>query len=99
MMARRIRTAASQPNRVIVLEQLESRRLLAAVYDNGGFESPRFTTGPLEGQDVLGPWLETSTVAGVAQVRSEVVASGEQAVRMIRPASAEGDTRYGVLKQ
>ena len=98
MMTRRMATTASHTNRVIVPERLESRRLLAAVYDSGGFESPRFTTGPLEGQDVLGPWLETSTVAGVAQVRSEVVASGEQAVRMVRPADANGDTRYGVLK-
>ena len=47
MMAPRIRTSASQPNRVIVPERLESRRLLAAVYDSGGFESPRFTTGQL----------------------------------------------------
>jgi hypothetical protein len=80
------------------LESLESRRLLAAVYDSGGFESPRFTTGPLEGQDVLGPWLEDAGRPGVAQVRTEVVESGQQAVRLVRPAAEDGDTRYGVVK-
>jgi hypothetical protein len=89
---------ASHSRTAVVPEQLESRRLLAAVYDAGGFESPRFTTGPLEGQDVLGPWLQDTLRAGVAQVRSEVVESGQQAVRMIRPAVADGDTRYGVVK-
>ena len=98
MIRRKTATADSHRARVIVPERLEARRLLAAVYDSGGFESPRFTTGPLEGQDVLGPWLEDGTTAGVAQVRSEVVSTGEQAVRMVRPAAINGDTRYGVVK-
>jgi hypothetical protein len=98
MIRRKTSAPESQPARVVVPERLEARRLLAAVYDSGGFESPRFTTGPLEGQDVLGPWLEDGTTAGVAQVRSEVVSTGEQAVRMVRPANFNGDTRYGVVK-
>ena len=97
MISRR-KTLTASSHRVIVPERLEARRLLAAVYDSGGFESPRFTTGPLEGQDVLGPWLQDGTTTGVAQVRSEVVSTGEQAVRMVRQASTTGDTRYGVVK-
>lgn len=97
MMTRSIRTVASHSRPLVATEALEARRLLAAVYDSGGFESPRFTTGPLEGQDVLGPWLEDGLVAGVAQVRSEVVSTGEQAVRMVRALESR-DTRYGVVK-
>jgi hypothetical protein len=97
MIWRNTSTAASHP-RVIVPERLEARRLLAAVYDSGGFESPRFTTGPLEGQDVLGPWLSDSDLTGVAQVRSEVVSTGEQAVRLSRGGATTGDVRYGVVK-
>ena len=98
MIPRKASVAKFEHPRVIVPERLEARRLLAAVYDSGGFESPRFTTGPLEGQDVLGPWLSDSALTGVGQVRSEVVSTGEQAVRLSRGGATTGDVRYGVVK-
>ena len=97
MIKRNVRRSASV-SVSLAPESLESRRLMAAVFDSGGFESPRYTTGPLEGQDPLGPWLQDTTVGGVAQVRSELVESGQQAVRMVRPEAPGGDTRYGVTK-
>ena len=101
-MITRMRTSGTRKHadapRPIVPEKLEDRRLLAAVYDSGSFESPRFTTGPLEGQDILGPWLEDTNVPGVATVQTDVVRSGVQAVRMVRPGNVNGDTRYGVVK-
>ena len=71
----------------------------AEVYNSGGFEPPRFTTASpaLEGQDTLGPWLKDAGTA-TAVVQSTTVQSGSQAVRLDRPASAAGDTRYGVLR-
>ena len=98
MISRRVSQPASNNRPCLAPETLEPRRLLAAVFDSGGFESPRYTTGPLEGQDALGPWLTDSEQVGVATVLTEVVASGEQAVRMTRPGAADGDTRYGVIK-
>jgi hypothetical protein len=85
------------------VQRLESRRLLAAtpvrvLFDSGGFESPRYAAGPLENQDVAGPWLKTTQRAGVAAVQSQAVAAGAQAVRLTRPAALDGDTRYGVVK-
>ena len=96
MINRSTRAAARRP--WSVSEPLESRRLLAAVFDSGGFESPRYTTGPLEGQDAQGPWLQDSTPGGTAQVQTEVVEAGQQAVRMVRTVNPGGDTRYGVTK-
>ena len=71
----------------------------AEVYNSGGFEPPRFTTASpaLAGQDTLGPWLKDAGIA-TAVVQSATVQSGSQAVRYDRPASAAGDTRYGVLR-
>ena len=67
-----------------------------ANYNSGGFEAPRFTPGPLEGQDpAQGPWQKTSSVAGTAVVQTATVQSGTQAVRLDR---AGQDIRYSVLK-
>ena len=82
-------------------EPLEPRRLLAAaltLFDSGGFEPPRYSPGPLRGQDVaMGPWLKDPG-EGPAAVQTESVFGGAQAVRLTRPASVNGDTRYAVLK-
>ena len=68
------------------------------IYDSGGYEAPRFTSGELSGQDVIqGPWAKDDGT-GVATIQSAVVNGGTQAVQLQRPASANGDTRYGVLK-
>jgi hypothetical protein len=90
-------TRIARPS-IVAPERLEPRRLMAAVFDSGGFESPRYTTGPLETQDPLGPWQEDNATAGIARVQTDVVASGQQAVRLARPAAYDGDTRYGVVK-
>jgi hypothetical protein len=90
--------AASSDRRSVIAERLEQRRLLSAVFDSEGFEAPRYTPGPLEDQDVLGPWRKDGPQAGLAQVQTQKVASGAQAVRLNRPAAANGDTRYGVVK-
>jgi hypothetical protein len=68
------------------------------VYDSGGFEPPRFSTGNLAGQDtVLGPWLKDSgTATGVVQTAT--VQGGTQAVQVTRPADEDGDTRFAVVK-
>jgi len=42
------RTSNTAPRQsVVVPERLEPRQLFAAVFDSGGFESPRYTTGPI----------------------------------------------------
>src|SRR5215213_1288068 len=66
-------------------------------YDSGGFEAPRFTPGPLEGQDpAQGPWQRTAAViSGSGVVQTAVVQSGTQAVRLDR---AGQDIRYSVLE-
>ena len=69
----------------------------APIYDSGGFEAPRFTPGELSGQDIVfGGWARDGI--GTATVQSATVRDGAQAVQLNRPASASGDTRYGVLK-
>ena len=84
------------------VEPLELRRLFAAaltLFDSGGFEAPRYSPGPLESQDPQGPWLKDTARVGVASVQTGTVRSGNQAVRLTRPAAANGDTRYGVVKR
>ena len=64
---------------------IASQATPAANYDAGGFESPRFTLGTLEGQDApLGPWLRAGGSAGTAAVQTSVVHSGTQALRVDR---------------
>jgi hypothetical protein len=69
----------------------------AQVFDSNGFEAPRYIPGDLAGQDTAGPWLKDAGTA-TALVQSTVKQSGAQAVQLNRPASAAGDTRFGVLK-
>jgi hypothetical protein len=98
MTNRRSTRASARHHGLVATEKLEPRQLMAAVFDSGGFESPRYTTGPLEGQDLLGPWQEDNATAGIARIQTDVVQSGQQAVRMVRPGAPDGDTRYGVVK-
>ena len=98
MARRRTPQAVLHQRRSVVTETLERRQLLSVVFDTEGFEEPRYTPGPLEDQDVLGPWRKDDPRVGLAQVQTTQVESGEQAVRLTRPAAADGDVRYGVLK-
>jgi hypothetical protein len=66
------------------------------VYDGGGFESPRFSTGNLDGQDE-GLWVESGGAAGgTATVEGTSSDGGTQAVMLTRVASSSngGDKRY-----
>jgi hypothetical protein len=59
----------------------------AVLYDSGGFEAPRFTAGPVEGQDVLfGSWQRSahSGPASTATVQTAVTDGGSQALRVDR---------------
>lgn len=72
------------------------------VYDSGGFESPRFSSGvDLGGQDPVvppvgyGPWHK-DTGAGTATVQTDLPGGGLQSVKVTRTANASGDTRWGI---
>jgi hypothetical protein len=69
----------------------------AVVFDSGGYEGPRYVAGEHAGQDTLGPWLKDAGTA-TAVVQGTVTNGGTQAIQYTRPASAAGDTRYGVLR-
>src|SRR4051812_25802656 len=80
------------------LALLGSSATAAELYNSGGFEPPRFTTGNLGGQDVAqGPWLKDSGTA-TAVVQTAVAAGGLSAVQITRPATSSGDTRWAVSK-
>jgi len=70
------------------------------VYDSGGFEAPRFTTGlTLQGQDIApnGPWLkDPGTSSGVVSTTNPQ--SGSQAVTITRLAQSGADARWAVNK-
>lgn len=67
------------------------------IYDSAGFESPKFATGPLDGQD-NGAWIESggNSAAGTATVENTAAYSGSQAVSINRAVSSQlgGDKRY-----
>jgi len=71
------------------LTQLPSENqaaLSTTLYDSSGFESPRYTPGPLNNQDAAqGPWLKSGD-STAAVVQTLVSAHGTQAVRMDRHA-------------
>ena len=74
----------------------------AIVYDSGGFDAPRFVSGmALQGQDSPptgeGPWQKDGGTS-TATVQTAIVATGLQAVQMIRAANNSGDTRWSVLE-
>ncbi len=57
------------------------------IYDSGGFEAPRFTPGPLTGQDG-GSWMQSPAPStGTAIVQSAVKFAGNQAVQVTRAAN------------
>jgi|GEM_PF-2440572 len=69
-----------------------SAHAAVSLFDSGGFESPAYALGDLEGQN---GWQATVGVLGTAVVQSSTVSGGSQAVQVDR--AAGGDDRYGVL--
>jgi hypothetical protein len=68
----------------------------ATFYNSAGFETPKFTTGNLDGQDG-GIWIESGgAAAGTALVENVSADTGTQAVLVSRTASSAGggDKRY-----
>src|SRR3712207_5502396 len=72
---------------------LAASNLQAQNYNSGGFESPRFSLGNLEGQD---GWLKATSGSSTAVVQTAVDNGGTQAVRMDRAGNANGDARWAV---
>jgi autotransporter-associated beta strand protein len=74
-----------------------------AVYDSGGFESPRFAASQsLAGQDAApprplgyGPWQQDAGTS-TAVVQTDLPNGGLQSIKVTRVASSTGDTRWGI---
>jgi len=79
-----------------------TQSLAATIYDSAGFESPRFVASqPVDGQDPSpvgpGPWQQDNG-ASTAIVSSANPIEGAQSLLVTRTNTANGNTRWGVVK-
>src|ERR1041385_598458 len=85
---------------LILIAAIHSRA--GIVYDSGGFESPRFSSGVnLAGQDPVpppvsyGPWRKDSG-SSTAVIQTDIPNGGLQSIKITRAGGGAGDTRWGI---